>query len=176
MALLEVRLPSDTVTAGAEKRSLRHMEPEHLSSLPREGHVPSPQEESSPRSGSTYCSLGFTRSAGGVYGAGAERRHMGGETHCGRSALSLAANRCGPPAIADGAHPRIGWRWCRPFTRTGDTRPTERQVASFAGKGAGDVFSVRRRTPPSSSGISVSAATIRRGSPIYSQLSSLQPR
>ena len=67
MALLEVRLPSDTVTAGAEKRSLRHMEPEHLSSLPREGHVPSPQEESSPRSGSTYCSLGFTRSAGGVY-------------------------------------------------------------------------------------------------------------
>jgi hypothetical protein len=53
MALLEVRLPSDTVTAGAEKRSLRHMEPEHLSSLPREGHVPSPQEESSPRSGST---------------------------------------------------------------------------------------------------------------------------
>jgi hypothetical protein len=28
-----------------EGTSLRHMEPEHLSSPPREGHVPSPQEE-----------------------------------------------------------------------------------------------------------------------------------
>jgi hypothetical protein len=59
-------------------QSLRHMEPEHLSSLPREGHVPSPQEESSPRSGSTFYSLGLTRAAGGVTsGVGAERRHRG---------------------------------------------------------------------------------------------------
>jgi hypothetical protein len=33
--------------------SLRHMEPEHLISPPCERHVPQPQEERTPRSGST---------------------------------------------------------------------------------------------------------------------------
>jgi hypothetical protein len=35
----------DTVEKLSRESSLRHMEPEHLSSLPREGHVPAPQGE-----------------------------------------------------------------------------------------------------------------------------------
>jgi hypothetical protein len=50
--VLEGASPSDTVGSVSRDASLRQMEPEHLI-LPREGHVPWPQEERPPRSGST---------------------------------------------------------------------------------------------------------------------------
>jgi hypothetical protein len=100
-----------------------------------------------PRSGSTYNSFGYrlARPVGGVTSwVGAERRAWGERLTAVARLLSVTRR----PRTHALARIRVA-----PFTLCGDTRPSERQVASLAGKGVGHVFSVRRRTPPSSSAV-----------------------